>query len=149
MLYAIMLLIVIVVIVLGMLLGASVATFIDVPSLLLITLISIPIMVMSGTMKDFLRGFKMTLQNQDDYLLLDSEKALLAHELFGKVILLAGGIGTVLGVVSMLSRLDEPSKIGPSFAVAILTFFYAVLVSIVTLPIKTRLKAIILEKKSR
>ena len=35
-----------------------------------------------------------------------------------------GLIGTLLGLVQMLGRLDDPSSIGPAMAVALLTTFY-------------------------
>lgn len=40
-----------------------------------------------------------------------------------------GLIGTLIGLVQMLGRLDDPSSIGPSMAVALLTTFYGVLLA--------------------
>lgn len=51
-----------------------------------------------------------------------------------------GMIGTLIGLVQMLSRMDDPSKIGGSMAVAILTTFYgAALAYLVFLPIADKL----------
>lgn len=38
-----------------------------------------------------------------------------------------GLIGTLIGLVQMLSQLDDPSKIGPAMAIALLTTFYGAL----------------------
>ena len=40
-----------------------------------------------------------------------------------------GMIGTLIGLVQMLGTMDDPSKIGPSMAVALLTTFYGALIS--------------------
>ena len=51
-----------------------------------------------------------------------------------------GMIGTLIGLVAMLKNLDDPSSIGPSMAVALLTTFYgSVLANLFFLPIETKL----------
>lgn len=52
-----------------------------------------------------------------------------------------GMIGTLIGLVQMLQTMDDPSSIGPSMAVALLTTFYgSVMANIVCLPIAGKLK---------
>ena len=52
-----------------------------------------------------------------------------------------GMIGTVIGLVQMLQNMDDPSKIGPAMAVALITTFYgAVLANLVFLPMVGKLK---------
>lgn len=52
-----------------------------------------------------------------------------------------GLIGTLIGLVQMLGNLDDPSTIGPSMAVALLTTFYgAVLANMVFLPLAAKLE---------
>lgn len=52
-----------------------------------------------------------------------------------------GMIGTLIGLVQMLQNLDDPSSIGPSMAVALLTTFYgAVLANCLFLPLVTKLE---------
>ncbi len=51
-----------------------------------------------------------------------------------------GLIGTLVGLVQMLGNLDDPSNIGPSMAVALLTTFYgAVLANMVFSPLAAKL----------
>lgn len=53
-----------------------------------------------------------------------------------------GMIGTLIGLVQMLHKLDDPKSIGPAMAVAILTTFYgALLANLIFLPISGKLKA--------
>jgi len=52
-----------------------------------------------------------------------------------------GLIGTLIGLVQMLSNLDDPATIGPSMAVAVLTTFYgAVLATMVFSPLASKLE---------
>lgn len=52
-----------------------------------------------------------------------------------------GLIGTLIGLVQMLGNLDDPSTIGPSMAIALLTTFYgAVLANLVFLPLAAKLE---------
>ncbi len=59
-----------------------------------------------------------------------------------------GMIGTLIGLVQMLTRLDDPKSIGPAMAVAILTTFYGSLLSnLLFLPISGKLKARTLQEE--
>lgn len=52
-----------------------------------------------------------------------------------------GLIGTLIGLVQMLGQLDDPSKIGPAMAVALLTTLYGALLSYMVLsPLATKLE---------
>lgn len=51
-----------------------------------------------------------------------------------------GMIGTLIGLIQMLTNLDDPSKIGPGMAVALLTTFYgAFLANLLFIPIAGKL----------
>lgn len=51
-----------------------------------------------------------------------------------------GMIGTLIGLVQMLANMDDPKKIGPAMAVALLTTLYgAILANVVALPIADKL----------
>lgn len=53
-----------------------------------------------------------------------------------------GMLGTLIGLIQMLSKMDDPSTIGPSMAVALLTTFYGSFLStMIFLPIAGKLKA--------
>ncbi|EPR30657.1 MotA/TolQ/ExbB proton channel [Alkalidesulfovibrio alkalitolerans DSM 16529] len=53
-----------------------------------------------------------------------------------------GMIGTLIGLVQMLTRLDDPSSLGPAMAVALTTTFYGIILStLIFLPIAGKLYA--------
>lgn len=52
-----------------------------------------------------------------------------------------GMIGTLIGLVAMLKQLDDPSSIGPSMAVALITTLYGSLIAnLICIPIAKKLK---------
>ncbi|HEX7009159.1 MAG TPA: MotA/TolQ/ExbB proton channel family protein [Phycisphaeraceae bacterium] len=68
----------------------------------------------------------------------ETGKALL--DTLGKYAPAFGMIGTLIGLVIMLQNMDDPSKIGPGMAVAILTTLYGALIAnAVCLPLADRL----------
>jgi chemotaxis protein MotA len=53
-----------------------------------------------------------------------------------------GMIGTLIGLINMLKKLDDPKTIGPNMAVALVTTFYgSILANWISIPISTKLKA--------
>mgnify|MGYP001949371248 CR=1 FL=1 len=59
---------------------------------------------------------------------------------FGDVAPAMGMIGTLVGLVAMLSNMDDPKAIGPAMAVALLTTLYgAMLANMVAIPIADKL----------
>lgn len=59
-----------------------------------------------------------------------------------------GMIGTLIGLVAMLSNMDDPKSIGPAMAVALLTTLYgAIMANMVGIPIASKLKSRDTEEK--
>ncbi|MCJ8320820.1 MAG: flagellar motor protein PomA [Colwellia sp.] len=59
-----------------------------------------------------------------------------------------GMIGTLIGLVAMLSNMDDPKSIGPAMAVALLTTLYgAFLANVIAIPIASKLKLRLAEEK--
>ncbi|MFB0979779.1 MAG: flagellar motor protein PomA [Alteromonadaceae bacterium] len=59
-----------------------------------------------------------------------------------------GMIGTLIGLVAMLSNMDDPKSIGPAMAVALLTTLYgAFLANVIAIPIASKLKLRLAEEQ--
>lgn len=77
----------------------------------------------------------------------DKNKTVERHELGAKIFSALGDvapamgmIGTLIGLVAMLSNMDDPKSIGPAMAVALLTTLYgAMLANMVAIPISDKL----------
>jgi chemotaxis protein MotA len=85
---------------------------------------------------------RTTLQNEIDSLL---ARHFAVQDVFRKMGTYApafGMLGTLIGLIQMLSELDNPDKLGPAMAVALLTTFYgSVMATMMFLPIAGKLKA--------
>ena len=59
-----------------------------------------------------------------------------------------GMIGTLIGLVAMLSNMDDPKSIGPAMAVALLTTLYgAFLANVIAIPLAKKLELRMNEEK--
>ena len=99
------------------------------------------------------RGIGLLIDGHDaevvrSLLLKDKNQAIDRHktgsrvwESLGDVAPAMGMIGTLIGLVAMLSNMDDPKSIGPAMAVALLTTLYgAMLANMVAIPFSDKLK---------
>jgi len=94
-------------------------------------------MVEDGYEEEVLVGM---LELERDLFLTRIEEASLIYKQLGDAAPAFGMIGTLVGLVQMLSTMDDPSAIGPAMAVALLTTLYgAVLANLIALPISDKL----------
>jgi len=83
-----------------------------------------------------------TLQNEIDSLVARHFAAQDVFKKMGSYAPAFGMLGTLIGLIQMLSQLNSPETIGPSMAVALLTTFYgSLLATMVFLPIAGKLRA--------
>lgn len=86
-------------------------------------------------------SIKSVLEKEIDYV---SERHRLGAEIFTTLATFApalGMIGTLIGLVQMLQKLEDPSTIGPAMAIALITTFYgALMANLLFLPIAGKLK---------
>ncbi|MEI6126170.1 MAG: motility protein A [Pseudomonadota bacterium] len=83
-----------------------------------------------------------------DILEIELEKLEIRHKLGAEVFTTMGTfapamgmLGTLIGLVQMLMQMNDPSKIGPAMAVAIITTFYGVIIAyMICLPIAGKLR---------
>lgn len=126
------------------LISGALAPFIDLPSIILVMAFSIPMMMASGLFADFIRGFKIMGQKVNTWSLFELKKTEIALRLMVRLLLLSGALGSMIGIVAILSSLNNISKIGPNLALTFLTLLYSILFVFILLPVQARVKAIIL-----
>lgn len=94
-------------------------------------------MVADGYEEEVLVGM---LERERDLYLERLEEASRIYKQFGDAAPAFGMIGTLVGLVQMLSTMEDPSAIGPAMAVALLTTLYgAVISNLIALPISDKL----------
>jgi len=86
-------------------------------------------------------AIKTVLEKEVDYV---TERHRLGADIFmtlGTFAPALGMIGTLIGLVQMLQKLEDPSSIGPAMAIALITTFYgALMANMLFLPIAGKLK---------
>ena len=126
-----------------MTISAPPMVFVDFPSLLVILGVTVPILLASGLLPDLGKGFRLMTARENPFSLFELKRIRQACHLTQRVLPLAGVMGTLVGLVGMLTHLDDPTKIGPAVAMSLLTFIYAVVMLFVILPIRAKTETII------
>lgn len=115
--------------------------FWDTPSFLIVGLIPLLLAYASGKWPLFVRGLSEVIDMKPHQPREDSAEiaSLFRYLFWGNIF--GGAFGTIIGLVLMLADLD-PEKIGSGMAVALLTNFYAIFISLFLLmPIGERFKS--------
>ena len=106
--------------------GGDIRAFIDVPSLLVV----IGPVIASISAKHGLEGFKELFREGEN-------QSKILHTM-GVTAILAGAIGTMIGLIIMLGNLSDKSALGPAFAIALLTLLYGLLIFLFTTLLSTK-----------
>lgn len=83
---------------------------------------------------------QQTMEKERDLYLDRLDEAQRVYKMLGDAGPAFGMIGTIVGLVQMLSAMDDPAAIGPAMAIALLTTLYgALLANLVALPLADKL----------
>ena len=95
-------------------------------------------LIIDGTEPDEVRDI---METEIEYLSARHKRAQQLFLAMAKYLPGFGMIGTLIGLIAMLKTMNDPSTIGPSMAVALITTFYgALLANLVFMPIAGKLK---------
>lgn len=119
--------------------------FIDLPSFLLLLVVTIPILLAANLLKDFNRAFAIVLLKKKDTTLVEIKRAIEAVELAMKTLICGGVFVTIFSTILILAQITEIETLGPNIAVACLTMLYALVMSLILLPLKAKLKIMAIE----
>ena len=121
-----------------------IAKVIDIPTLLLILVLSVPVLFKNGLGKDFLRAFKL-LKKDYTCRLSELRRTLDAVELMQKQVIYARLFTGIFSCLYLLSVLSEPEQLGPYLAITLLSGFYAVVIEMLLLPLQIEVKRRIID----
>lgn len=128
--------------------GLNITWFWDFPSLLMIFVITIPIMISAGLLKDLNNAFRFVMGKKETGSLRELKRSVEAVNLAIRSILMSSIFMTLISLIIMLLRLDAPEKLGPVLVVIILPIIYAAGFVILLLPLRSQLKIRIIERLS-
>ena len=121
--------------------------FVDLPTILLILCISVPILLSTGLGKDFSNAFRIALNPNKAYAKDSLKRALEAVRLMIRTLLCSGGAIFLLKGILTLHRLDDPASLGPILSASLLSLLYALAITLLLLPIYSILKMKLIEDK--
>ncbi len=123
----------------------SIFTFLDMPSLLLVLLLTVPVLISSGLFKDFHNAFRIAFSKKNNNSLIKIKRAAEAVNMMIRALLCSGTFLFLLSLVTILGHLDDPSLLGPYLSTTFLCLIYACGIAILLLPIKSILQVRIIE----
>ena len=112
---------------------SAVSWFLDLPSLMIITMVLIPGLLIMGEWRDFVKSFSVGIK---PYSLLELKNITQAVEAAQKLTLHGALFAIIISGVLLLGRLDDLSTFGPNLAICFLSGFYAVIIEFFLLPLK-------------
>ena len=112
---------------------ASLAYFLDIPSLLLILLILIPGLLIMGEWKNFTKAFSVGIK---EYSLLELKNIIQAIKAAQLLTVFAALFAILTSIVIILIKVFDTTLIGPNLAVCLLTGFYAAIIEYFLLPLR-------------
>jgi flagellar motor component MotA len=116
--------------------GASLLAYINFPAFIVVVVPPCLLAIAAFGLHSFGRSFAVAFQNVAATTK-ELKVALAFFNVLGRVVLLSGFIGTMIGLIAMLANIEDPEQIGPAMSIALVTLFYSlVLMCIVTVPFK-------------
>ena len=125
------------------------ATFLNVPSILIVAGCSFGLSLMSFPLSDnvnFVRyaSYCIVPPKHGAYrekVISDLEKGIFMCKRIKEYVIACGWVGVLIGLVLMLNHMDDPAAIGPAMAICLLTALYGILIGyFFFLPIGTKLQ---------
>ncbi len=117
---------------------------IDLPSLVIILILTVPVLLRGGMWKDFKRAWKLLRKDYTCHLG-ELRRTLDVVEMMQKQVIYAGIISLLMSLIAILHGLSDPMRLGPNMAVAILTMLYAVCFEMLLLPLQLEVKRRIID----
>lgn len=124
----------------------SLGAFIDFPSFIYVSIMTVLIMGISRKLKDFMKAFPLAMRGVTSTEIRQVKRSLLAVKTAMVTINVVGVIASLMGAVITWARLDDILSLGPNLAVATLTIVYSLATTMLLIPIYTRLKAKLIEE---
>ena len=111
----------------------------DLPSLVIILVFTVPVLIRGGVWKDFKRAF-LLLKNGYTCHLSELRRTQDVLEMLQKQVVYAGIMAMLLTFITIMRQLSDLASLGPNLAVAILTVLYATVIEMLLLPLHLEVK---------
>ncbi len=116
----------------------------NLPSLIIILVFTVPVLVRGGVWKDFMRAFFLMKKGYACHLS-ELRRTQDVLEMLQRQVFCAGILSMLLTLISIMRNLSDPATLGPNLAVAILTILYATVIEMLLLPLQLEVKRRIID----
>ena len=124
--------------------GANdIVMLIDMPTLFLIILFCVPVLIISGLWKDFIKAFSVSKQK---YSIAQLRRCLEAVLVTQKLVLISSFFIAFISIITLLKKLDVPESLGPNLAVICLSGLYVAIIEFLLLPLKTNVQVTLIHE---
>jgi len=119
--------------------GGSLLALIDIPGLIIVGVVPLLFVSILCGFREMFSAF--SIQSTDDFDKEKLKKSLCFFEMYGKVIFISGIISVIIGIINMLSNLDDTNSIGPNLSLALVSIFYSCIIyALIVIPFSMFIK---------
>lgn len=119
--------------------------FCDLPTIIFLLLFLIPLLISAGLLKDFGNAFRFGIGKKEAEDLPELKRAKEAVSLATKIMLVLSVFICAIQGIFIIYSMDDLSRLGPSFSVALLSLIYGMGMALILLPLQARLNVKIQE----
>ncbi len=118
------------------------SVYLDLPSLLVVLAVLLPSLLAAGLLGDLVKGFRLMRMKENPFSILELKRIRQACLLSQRALPLAGLLGFMVGLVGMLTRLDDFKWIGTNLAMAMLVPIYALIFLFAVFPMRAKVESV-------
>ena len=119
------------------------AIVIDFQSLIVILGITIPVLLLSGLFKDFIKSFRLLTLSENPFSKIELKKMQASIKLTIKLLGFSGILAAFVGIIASLNGFTDMAILFSNLAISLIAPLYSVLFIIILLPIEAKIKAIL------
>ncbi len=96
-------------------------------------------LIFSDLMSDYIVALKFFFGSKE-FTTKELKASIIATKLSIKAICITGGLGTIVGIMALLTNLSDPSIIGPYTAISLISIIYALVINLFQVTMKHKLE---------
>lgn len=125
--------------------ASRISSFVDVTSMAFLVMLVVPILLSAGLLKDLNNAVRLVLGKRKEASMLELKRAKLAVDTMIRTSIYSSIFVTMLELVVLLHNMSDPTYLGPMISMSLLIMLYAMVISLLFIPIRAKLEQRILE----
>lgn len=117
---------------------------VDLPSLIIILVFTVPVLIRNGVWKDFKRAFFLLKKGYACHLS-ELKRTQDVLEMLQRQVFCAGIVAMLLTFINIMRSLSDLASLGPNMAVAVMTVLYATVIEMLLLSLQLEVKRRIID----